>query len=129
MLKCLCIFFIFPTLHADDSWAKQELEANYVHHCQTYSDIHEHLPVLRKLAKECSSVVEIGMRYMVSTWGIMQGLSENPAQNRSYLGIDIARPPDDIFTLHQRLAKANGISFRFLNVNDLYFYIPKTELL
>jgi len=39
--------------------------------CQTPSDIHENLPVLRKYADECDHVTEMGTRTGVSTWAIV----------------------------------------------------------
>lgn len=93
------------------------------------SDINEHLPLLRQLALECSSVVEIGLRNMVSSWGLLQGLSENPTHVRSYIGIDINIPPSHILNLAKQLAEHNGISFRFWQANDLDIDIEPTELL
>lgn len=43
------------------------LHAEYLAACNTYSDINKHVPVLRKLAQECDSVVELGVRTGVST--------------------------------------------------------------
>ncbi len=98
---------------------KAELRRLYEHHCRESSDIVDHIPVLRQLSQECSSVVEIGVRSMVSTWGIFQGLSESAASTRSYLGIDLVYPPTNTFNTAQRLAEANGISFQFWQINDM----------
>jgi hypothetical protein len=43
------------------------LQTEYVIACNTESDINKHLPKLHELAKECSSVVELGVRSGVST--------------------------------------------------------------
>ena len=43
------------------------LEEEYKKACDTYSDINYHIPMLHNLAKECSSVVELGVREGVST--------------------------------------------------------------
>lgn len=40
------------------------------------SDIHEHLPTLRALARECDSIAEFGVRGVVSTWALLLGLIE-----------------------------------------------------
>lgn len=105
------------------------LNQQYTIHCQERSDIHEHLPVLRKLSRECSSVVEIGIRSVVSTWGILQGLSESPHHPRSYLGIDIHHPPHDKFNLARELANQHQISFNFLQGNDLDFEIEPADMI
>lgn len=43
------------------------LKNEYIAACNTPSDINRHVPVLRKLALECDSVVELGVRTGVST--------------------------------------------------------------
>ena len=108
---------------------REELTKLYEQHASTPSDINEHVPVLRKLAKECSSVVEIGIRSMVSTWGIVLGLSENTNPSRSYLGIDLQNPPLEKLYLIKRLAEDNEISFQFLAANDMEINIPQTDML
>lgn len=105
------------------------LKYRYEHACETPSDINEHVHVLRRLAIECSSVVEIGMRSMVSSWGILQGLSENPSDTRYYLGIDIASPPSEALNFAKWAAKESGISFRFWQANDMDVDIGPTEML
>lgn len=109
--------------------AKMELKRLYEHWCSHSSDIVEHVPVLHRLAKECSSVTEIGLRDMTSSWGIFQGLAENSAAKKSYVGIDIANPPAQTLDLAQRLVRAQGISFRFWQANDMEIMIDPTDLL
>lgn len=120
--------FIF-LLFASAAWGNQELEFQYDlnHLCE--SDIHEHLPHLRRLAGECSSVVEMGLCNMVSTWGLLQGLSEREAVPRTYLGIDIFFPPEETLSLAERLAKENGIGFTFLQANTLDVLLAPVDLL
>src|SRR5205085_65267 len=76
----------------------------------------------------CSSVIEIGTRSMVSTWGVLQGLSENSSNIRTYLGIDLHYPPMDTFNLAKRLAQENGISFQFWQINDMALKIEDVDL-
>lgn len=47
---------------------------NYETLCATPSDISEHLPTLRLLATLCSSVVECGVRDIVSSYAFLDGL-------------------------------------------------------
>lgn len=101
----------------------------YLHACVKSSDIREHLPLLRKLARESSTVVEIGVREMVSTWGILMGLAESASESRSYLGIDITPPPSEILATAKSVAKSYGIQFRFWNENDLYIDLKPADLL
>lgn len=66
-----------------------ELQKMYELRHNQPSDINEHLPVLRDLAKDCKSAVEIGLRDLVSTWAVLHGLSANAdATSRIYVGID-----------------------------------------
>ncbi len=107
----------------------ESLKLQYdIHHLQA-SDINEHLPTLRQLAMQCSSVVEIGLRGLVSTWGILQGLSESQAPSRTYLGIDISYPPVNKLFNADSLAESNGIAFQFLQANDLNIDIDSTDML
>lgn len=106
-----------------------ELKDVYEEHCKEPSDINEHLPVLCSLAKECATVVEIGLRGMVSSWGILEGLAENTATTRSYIGIDLYTPPDRILNAAKKLSNTHGISFRFWQANDLYITIPPADML
>lgn len=127
-LLCLCNISPAGAYGVNNS-AQQELKSLYEHHSRELSDIAEHLPVLRQLAMECSSVVEIGLRNMISSWGILEGLSASPARSRSYLGIDIVSPPIETLNLAVRLAKANEISFYFMEANDLNIDIEPADML
>jgi len=111
------------------SEAKKRLKKVYRAKCREPSDIWEHLPRLQKLAKECATVTEIGVRGLVSTWAILQGLAENSSSSCSYIGIDIALPPKDSLNLALELAEESGISFQFWNASDMTIDILPTELL
>jgi cephalosporin hydroxylase len=64
---------------------------------------------------------------MTSTWGILQGLSESSSAAPSYIGIDIETPSG--IRSAKYLAEACGISFKFLNCNDMTIDIEPTEML
>src|SRR5687767_12744154 len=51
----------------------RSLEQRYRRLCQIHSDIHEHLPTLRKLASECDVVVEFGTWTCKSTTALLLG--------------------------------------------------------
>ena len=105
------------------------LQEVYEQHCRERSDICEHLPPLRDLAQECTSVIEIGVRSMVSTWGILQGLSESSAKNRTYLGIDLHYPPKETLQLADTLATKAGVLFSFWKGNDMTINLPSVDFL
>jgi hypothetical protein len=123
----LLLFSALPTAYGENY--SKTLQSWYEESCTEYSDIYQHVPVLRQLAKECASVVEIGLRTMVSSSGILKGLSENPAPNRSYLGIDIGSPGAELLNLAKNSAEQNGVSFEFWEANDMTIDIPPTEFL
>lgn len=108
---------------------ERELRKEYKKHSREWSDIYEHLPTLRELAKQCSSVTEIGVRSMVSTWGVLLGLSESSAFTKSYVGIDLNSPPLETLNKAHNLAVRNGVSFNFIEANDMDIDIQPTDLL
>lgn len=120
-------FLISLSAFAKDTAARIELKKMYEHHCRESSDIYEHIPVLKQLSLECSSVAEIGIRGMVSTWGVLEGLAENSMSKKSYLGIDLANPPASSLNLAKKLSQANNINFQFWKINDMNIDINKFE--
>ena len=123
--------FSFTTCHAVENVENKEsaLQQMYEHHCNNYSDIYEHIPVLYQLSRECSSIVEIGVRSMVSTWGILYGLSHSPYDQRSYIGVDLEFPPSSQFHLAKTLSEDNGINFTFWRMNDMQIELEPTDML
>lgn len=125
LLSCLG-FFYSSNIHSSSS---TELTGIYEHHCRAVSDIYEHIPILRQLASECSSVVEIGIRTMVSSWGVLLGLTESKAESKLYIGIDLAMPPAHNLHTAKRLAEAHQIQFNFWQANDMSINIPVIDML
>ena len=66
---------------------------NYERACSTVSDINEHLPTLRAYAAKCSSVAEMGVRSVVSTWAFLQGLVDSSSPTKSLQCLDLADVP------------------------------------
>jgi cephalosporin hydroxylase len=130
LIPILALLFVFsiPCTGAE-SIAQLQLKYRYQYACRQPSDINEHLPLLRTLAMECSSVVEIGLKRMTSSWAILQGLSENPITSRSYVGIDIESPPEAILHFAKQVTGDCGIAFRFMQANDMDVDMEPTELL
>ncbi len=124
MKKTFFLFLIGLQLYSADS-----LQEQYEKGCSQPSDINEHLPQLRELAKECQSVTELGVRGMISTWAILQGLSESPYIPHSYRGVDLVCPPLNTFYLANNLAEMHQISFQFIEGNDFDIDIENTDML
>jgi hypothetical protein len=57
---------------------------------KTPSDINEHLHLLYKYATECESIIELGVRGVVSSWAFVYGLLNNNKPIKSILLNDIA---------------------------------------
>lgn len=123
------IVWLFATSLLSAQIPTCELTNFYSLYCQLPSDIYEHLPTLRRFASECSSAIELGVRDMVSTWAILQGLAENPHHPRFYLGVDLSFPPEDHLLLGYRIANENNISFQVMVADDLTFQVSSIDLL
>ncbi len=65
------------------------LAEKYEKLCETESDINEHLPTLFKYSKECESIMELGVRGVVSTWAFSYGLLCNEKEKKKLFLNDI----------------------------------------
>ena len=65
------------------------LVSKYKYVCSDKGDINEHLPTLYKYASECESVIELGVRKVVSTYAFVNGLLNNNSSNKKLLLNDI----------------------------------------
>ncbi len=99
--------------------APAALEQRYAQLCQQYSDIHEHLPTLRRLASQCEHITEMGVRSAISTAAL---LVAQPARlvcydfhdSREWIELSLLRGATD---------------FVFLKANVLLVTIEPTEML
>lgn len=101
------------------------IEERYKELCYKPSDIYEHLPILRKYASECESVVELGVRGIVSTWAFLAG------KPKFLLSVDIAHPKEfgaDIWEVIDSAQEA-GIDFEFVLKSSLDIDLPEHDLL
>lgn len=98
-----------------------QLKSRYDSARTTISDIFIHLPVLKAFASCCTSVLELGTRECVSSWGVLMGLVANPyapSYEKSHIANDLAYHPnvEEI----QRIAKTLGVNYKFIEKNDLF---------
>jgi len=62
------------------------IQAKYTHFSNTPDDIDEHLPTLYRYAKECTRILETGVRGCVSSWSLVYGLLHNEfPQGKRYM--------------------------------------------
>jgi len=109
--------------------SSQELTDIFNLYCASPSDICEHLPPLSQLAAQCTSVVEIGIRSVVSTWAVLKGLSDVQKPGLFYLGIDLDDPPTEVWQRAESLARSCGIDFHFWKANDMTIDLPAVDML
>lgn len=89
--------------------------------CLHRSDIYEHCPALKRLAEQCGSVVEFGVREGVSTVALLSG---RPVR---MLSVDLHVPPKQ----HRisQLAALAGVGWNFIQSNTLQIEIDPCDLL
>ncbi len=101
------------------------MEDLYIKKCNQGSDINEHLPVLRDYASKCNSIVECGVRDIVSSYAFALGLKENPYNY--YVLVDPYRSGQINDFL--RLCKDNKVNASFIEQSDLTCPLITTDLL
>jgi len=90
------------------------------------TDIYEHLPTLAKLSEECSHITEMGVRYCVSTWAFIEGLSKAKGE---LVSIDIVNPPEANLKAVEQTCKDLGVKFSFVLGDTTKIEIAETDLL
>lgn len=91
----------------------------------TPSDINEHLSVLKKYASECNSIVEMGVRWITSTWAF---LAANP---KKLISLDLYHPShyggnlQEVFDAIQ----TTQIQYTFIQQDSLTYNMEECDLL
>jgi len=80
------------------------------------SDINEHLPTLEKYARECESILELGVRGVTSSWAFSHGLLNNNKPNKMLIMNDIDEC--NIFELLYKTANTD-LKINYYWINDL----------
>jgi hypothetical protein len=103
-------------------------EQYYDYYCQSNNDICQHLPTLRRYATGCDTVVELGVRSIVSTWAFLLG------KPKRLIGVDIAQPSSfkehdqmgcDIHAVYDE-ADRLGVIFNFILDDSVTAKIPES---
>ena len=91
----------------------------------TPSDINEHLLTFKKYAERCDTIIEFGVRGIVSTWAFLSG------KPKKLVGIDITHPSHFGGNLEEitNFAKEIGVDFTFRIENTLENEIEECDLL
>jgi hypothetical protein len=99
---------------------QDELELEYQRAKKTPSDINQNLPILYELAKECETIIEMGVRTGVSTRAFLN-------TDASLISIDIEK--DTTVEKLFALASAKGKLCHYLVADVMNVEIPETDLL
>jgi len=100
-----------------------KIEKKYEELCNIPSDISNHLPLIRKYVSEGDSVLEMGVRYCVSTWAL---LANKPRLMRS---IDVVSPPAENLKEVEDAAKEAGIDYQFIQADSLQVGFESADVL
>lgn len=105
--------------------ARKRIEEIYGILCARPSDIHEHLPILRRYAAGADGVIELGVRGITSTWAFLA------ARPRWLLSVDIQHPRQvgGDLDLVETLAAEAGLDFRFWLADDRTIDLPEADVL
>lgn len=99
--------------------------SNFQQKCIAPSDINEHLPILCEYTKKCDSVVECGVRDIVSSYAFGAGLLGNP--RNKYTLVDPYKSNQINGFLD--LCKKEGINASFVEQSDIKCPLVETDLL
>lgn len=105
---------------------KAQVVSRYTALCAQPSDINEHLPTLRRYAAQSSSVVEMGVRGVVSSWALLLGLIESSGESTSLIGVDIESCAYEPVI---QAASANGVDAKFILGDSAKVDVPPRDLL
>ena len=97
----------------------------YIELSKTPSDINEHLETLKKYAQECDTIIEMGVRSIVSTWAF---LIANP---KKLVSLDLYNPSRFGGNLQEvyEAASFSDIDFSFVEQDSLTYNIDSCDLL
>lgn len=107
------------------------IEEIYQAKCRENSDICQHLPTLKAYAEKCNSVIELGVRSLVSTWAFLAGKPEG------MISVDIHHPshykdydPEGCnLELALELALKQKTDFQFIQHDSITVKLPPCELM
>jgi len=89
------------------------------------SDINQHFDTLNRYASECNTIVEMGVRQIISTWAFLMG------RPKKMISIDFNHPMiygGNIEEVYE-ITKENSIDYQFVLANTLECNIDECDLL
>jgi hypothetical protein len=104
---------------------QSDLVVNYSTMASTPSDINEHLETLYNYAKQCTRIVECGVREIVSSYAFASAMIGKP--NHSFTMIDLYESTK--MKPFLEMCKAEGINASFIEGSDTHCKPIQTDLL
>jgi hypothetical protein len=104
------------------------IEEGYSTVKDTPSNINEHISVLADYSEKCTSIAELGVNEMISTWAFIKGLRFNKKKKKNLICVDLAGKPQ-AFDKISELAKKNKITMEFIEGDSGTVELPKVDLL
>ncbi len=93
------------------------------------SDINEHIPTFYDYTLTCNSVVECGVREVVSSWGFLMGLVDGKEVDKTPKHLtccDLTRSQKVDYL--ESIANKVGIEFTFAEGSDLKLDLPEADI-
>lgn len=104
------------------------LERTYNSCCEDRGNcINEHLPTLYEYAKKSTHVTECGVETCPSSWSFLKGLQENGQTEKRLVSADLNYHSN--ISKVKRTARQVGVSYLFMQGNDLFLEFEETDLL
>ena len=116
------ISLMFP-----ESPARAYVAARYGLCSQLESDIYEHMHTLKRYAKDCSTIAEVGVRGVVSTWAFIRGLSSSTNGEKRLICLDIEPIPEE--QLLRWVCEQTGIQLQVIRGDSARTPISVVDLL
>ena len=115
--------------------ALDSIDTAYDHFKSLQTNCSEHYETLRKYARQCCSVTELGSGDMIATWPLLRGLSESESsrtatsQSKWMTCVDI-KPSSPTFETLAGIARASaGIKLSFIQGDSLKLKIRETDMM
>lgn len=103
------------------STIESQITQMYENKCETPSDINQHLPTLMAYAQQAETIVECGVRNIVSTWAFLKGLLSNNSSTKKLVCVDIQKDHsiDNVIQLVNQ-----HVDMQFIEANSATVHIP-----
>ena len=97
------------------------IQSFFQHFTDENSDINEHMPTLKKYAEMSDTIMEMGVREVVSTWAFLSG------KPKKMISLDLYR--SDNMDIVESVSKNEGLDFEFIVSDSLKIDIEEVDLL